>query len=138
MDLDDLDFSDWHTFDVAPALAPAVPGIYEARPAGGDVCYVGGTPKRGSLKARLRAYARGRPLTGLIGAAADRALADPAWVSAVLIDAGPLSVKELGVAALAREQVQLRWATTPDVATSARLELARRRSYLPTQLWSVH
>jgi hypothetical protein len=128
-------WSDWVPFTSALETAPREPGVYLARVRTTDeVIYVGmaGLRDRGGktapkgIRGRLGYYASGKALTSGLGEAVlSRALADPAWVRARLVEleggnAG--TVRDWGRYAFDRADLEVCWATTADRASAVALE----------------
>jgi len=144
--MDDAEWSDWIPFAEALAVAPRVPGVYMAREGEtGEIVYIGmageraGGGKPQGVRGRLAIYASGKGLASGLGEAVfDRALADPDWVRARLVEletTGPRRAKHWGIEAFARADLHIRWKTTADRATAAALEdrLVRQAG---TTLWN--
>lgn len=107
------EWSPWVPFRDALRSAPRLPGVYLAREGhAGPVVYVGmageraGSGKPQGLRGRLRVYASGKALTSGLGeAVADRAFADPYWLSERVDEARrgePLRARDWGRATFER------------------------------------
>lgn len=131
--MDDIEWSDWIPFAEALTHAPRVPGVYMAREGEtGEIVYIGmagersGGGKPQGIRGRLAIYASGKGLASGLGEAVfDRALADPDWLKARLVEletTGPRRAKEWGIEAFARADLHIRWTTTDDKASAAALE----------------
>jgi hypothetical protein len=103
--------------------------------------YIGMTGKRKGkgLRGRLSIYARGRCGTSGLGEhAMDRALADPAWLQARLIDAldgRPMRATLAAWSAIDRARLEVRWQTVPTKAEAVALE-AQLIAECPSALWN--
>lgn len=131
--MDEIEWSNWIPFSQALAIAPRVPGVYMAREGEtGEIVYVGmageraGGGKPQGIRGRLAIYASGKGLASGLGEAVfDRALADPDWLRARLVELetlGPRRAKHWGIEAFARANLHIRWTTTADKASAAALE----------------
>jgi len=131
--MDEVEWSDWIPFSDALSLAPRVPGVYMAREGdAGEIVYIGmagersGGGKPQGIRGRLAIYASGKGLASGLGEAVfDRALADPEWVKARVVEldtTGPRRAKQWGIEAFARSDLHIRWTTTEDKAAAAALE----------------
>lgn len=139
-------WSEWVPFDQVGS-APRSPGVYMARLGpDGLVVYVGmagertggGSPK--GIRGRLGVYASGKGMVSGMGeAAADRALADPAWLRerlAEVEDGSPMRATEWARAAMARPGLYVRWTITGDKGTALDLEKRVERLFPAGQLWN--
>jgi hypothetical protein len=110
--------------------------------ADGPVVYVGmaGERRGNGLRGRLTVYMSGKGLaTGLGEAAFDRALADRAWLLERLVEVEsgqPVRGKAWGRAAMARADLYVRWATTPDRASARALELRVLAALRDSPMWN--
>ncbi len=132
-DANEPEWSAWIPFAEALSLTPRVPGVYMAREGeAGEIVYIGmagersGGGKPQGIRGRLAIYASGKGLASGLGEAVfDRALADPDWVRARLVEletTGPRRAKHWGIEAFARADLHIRWTTTADKASAAALE----------------
>lgn len=138
-----VEWSAWPLLLEAAPDAPREPGVYMARQGReGPVVYVGmaGERRGQGVRGRLLIYTNGKGLVSGLGEAAfDRAVADPEFVRERLrtLEAdGPERGKLWGRAALVRADLWIRWATTPDPAATAALELRVIRSLHDVELWN--
>lgn len=129
--MDDLAaWSEWRSFDEeSVSEAPTTPGVYMLREGlDGPIVYVGmaGDRRGKGLRGRLRVYISGKGMvSGLGEAAMDRALADSSWLRDRLgeVEAGRAQrAKRWAAAAIARADLQVRWASTPTVDEARLLE----------------
>lgn len=129
----DVEWSQWMPFAEAIAHAPRLPGVYMIRRAGApDVVYIGSAGERiggGSpqgVRGRLRVYASGKAaVSGLGEAVLDRAVADPDWLRARLLEAEagtPRRAKEWSKLAIEWAELEIRWTTTASKADAEALE----------------
>lgn len=129
----EVEWSEWIPFAEALATAPRMPGVYMAREGEtGAVVYIGmagersGGGKPQGIRGRPSIYVSGKGLASGLGEAVfDRALADPEWVRARLLEletTGPRRAKHWGIEAFTRADLHIRWTTTADKATAAALE----------------
>lgn len=136
----ELDWTEWLPIADAVRAAPREAGVYMARNSAGSVVYIGRAGERRGVgvAGRLRAYATGKsPDSGLIGKAADRALADSAFTHRICEHAKarrPTTLRQLAVSALHYHGIQVRSAATVE-APAVELELIRR--YPSDDLWNV-
>lgn len=141
---DDLaDWSAWRPMSEAPVAAPSAPGVYMARQrVSSEVVYVGMAGERSGrgLRGRLSVYLSGKAaVSGLGEAAMDRALGDADWLTQMLEEARagtPSRTRIWAAQALARADLEVRWAICGDRAEAIALErlaLARLRN---SELWN--
>jgi hypothetical protein len=139
------DWSEWVPFSDAMDQAPKLPGVYMAREgASGPIVYVGmageraGSGRPQGIRGRLRVYGSGKALTSGLGeAVADRAFADPGWLSDRLDEARrgeAMRAIEWGRATFARADLHVCWAITSTRAEAKMLE-SRVASTL-SELWN--
>jgi hypothetical protein len=92
------------------------------------------------IRGRLTVYSRGRgAVSGLGEAAMDRALADADWLDQRVADvrAGRAErTRSWASAAIARADLHMSWATTPDRAGALTLERAVLDALHETELWN--
>ena len=136
-----VEWSGWTTLTDAVRTATTSPGVYLAR-VGGQVVYVGmaGARRGHGVRGRLTVYARGRgAVSGLGEAVLDRALADPAWITARLHDLranGPTRTKEWAAAAFDREPLDVAWSATADAKAAEQLEYQILVEFADAALWN--
>ena len=135
-------WSTWNPFDVLPAAAPRLPGVYLAATTAGLV-YVGMTgDRRGAgLRGRMTAYCTGKAaVSGLGRAVLDRALNEERFLTKrlVALTAGErLDAKGWAAVAMQEAGLWLCWATTADRATALALEKRVLTALHEQPLWNL-
>ncbi|WP_156077285.1 hypothetical protein [Saccharothrix sp. NRRL B-16314] len=117
-------WSSWTRFDLLPAAAPRLPGVYLVATAT-ELVYVGMAGDRGGagLSGRMAAYCTGKAaVSGLGRAVLDRALNDVASSHGSLAVGERLDTQGWAVLAMREAGLWLCWATTADRATAVELE----------------
>ena len=143
-DLDALAvWSSWLPFAQAAPSAPTLPGVYMAREGEhGPVVYVGmaGERRGQGVRGRLGIYTTGKGMvSGLGEAAADRALADAAFVRQRLTqieDGQPARAKDWARLAMIRADLWVRWATVETREEALLLETRTIRALRDCSLWN--
>jgi hypothetical protein len=121
------DWSAWTRFDLLPAAAPRLPGVYLAANLSGFV-YVGmaGDRRGAGLRGRMTAYCTGKAaVSGLGRAVLDRALNHEGFLAgrlAAVVAGERLDAKGWAALAMREAGLWLCWTTTPDRATAVELE----------------
>jgi hypothetical protein len=133
-------WSAWTRFDLLPAAAPRLPGVYLAATTT-ELVYVGmaGDRRGAGLRGRMTAYCTGKAaVLGLGRAVLDRALDDEGFLSRRLAAvAGREWLDAKGWVALAMREagLSLCWATTVDRDTAVDLEKHVLAALHEQQLW---
>lgn len=138
------EWTPWASLADALAEVPRSPGVYLLLEPGPRVVrHVGRAGERAGggspqgLHGRLRAYLTGSgPVSGFVEVALDRALADPAWVRARLVDpprARP--TRSWAAAAVHRLGLEVSWTTCADADDARWLESRVVELLRPHGLW---
>jgi hypothetical protein len=136
-------------FTQALADAPRTPGVYLAREGpDGPIVYVGcagereGSGRPHGIHGRLARYASGKAIASGLGEAVfNRALADPDWLRARLVevDVGtPSRASVWGKLAAERADLYVCWAQTADRQSARELETRCEQSFRVDALCNRH